>query len=446
MKTEFYLDYPTVLANRAQPVHFAIRFQVEALAQPRPKPAAFCLVLDRSGSMAGQPLAKAKEAAKVAVRNLRVGDFFALVVFDEDARVVIPLQEARDKPAFLRRIEQITEGGSTNLTGGWMLGRDELRKSPAETTRRLLLLSDGQLNQGIVDPGEVRQVVVAGLEQSAVRTACLGFGQHYNEDLMAALARATNGQFHDADSPEKFPAIFAAELEGLQKLCVQNLRLRLKGLEFCDGYVPLGEYPVVTLPDGRREFAIGDLVSEEERVVCFGVQVLALPCINGKPALSLEGEELLEVHALWDELQAEGIASRTLAQTVRIQATQDPAQVVANGEVVPWVTLQKAGAVMEETTRQLDQGNEAGAAEALNRAINELGRYGERSAEAVQILVEMKRKLEQGEWNLRERKSSHYRSASYRKMSSQQVWSAQESAPSFKKPRPDRDDKTGNQA
>ena len=64
--------------------------------------------------------------------------------------------------AFYEIIDRITEGGSTNLTGGWMLGRDELRKAEAGTTRRLLLLSDGHLNHGywvIPVPKRLRRLV-----------------------------------------------------------------------------------------------------------------------------------------------------------------------------------------------------------------------------------------------------------------------------------------------
>ena len=176
MKTEFLLDYSTILANQARPVHLAIRFQAEGALNPRPRPAAFCVVLDRSGSMEGPPLDHAKQAA----------------------------------------------------------------------------------NHGIVEPPAVRQVVVGGLEQDAVRTSCLGFGDNYNEDLMAELARATNGQFYDADSPETFPAIFASELDGRQRHAVQNLRVRVQALDLCGAYTLLGEYPALALPDGRMEFAIGD--------------------------------------------------------------------------------------------------------------------------------------------------------------------------------------------
>src|SRR5208337_1787834 len=139
MKTEFLLDYPTILANQARPVHFAIQFVADVVGASRPKPAAFCIVLDRSGSMQGSPLNHAKSAAKVAVRNLRPADHFGLAIFDQEARTVIPLQPAKNKQAFYDIIDQITPGGSTNLTGGWMLGRDELCNAGEGTSRRLLL-------------------------------------------------------------------------------------------------------------------------------------------------------------------------------------------------------------------------------------------------------------------------------------------------------------------
>ena len=410
MKIEFLLDYPTILANQARPVHFAIQFAAEAAGASRPKPAAFCIVLDRSGSMAGSPLTHAKAAAKVAVRNLRQTDQFSLAIFDQQARTVIPLQPAKNKHAFYNTIDQIAAGGSTNLTGGWMLGRDELCKAEAGTSRRLLLLSDGLLNYGIKEPDAVRKIVVDGLEHDGVRTSCLGFGDKYNEDLMADLAQATNGQFYDADSPETLPAIFATELEGLQNLCIQNLRVRIKGLDFCEKYSGLGAYPSISLPDGRTEFAIGDLVSEEERVICFGVQVFGLPLINGQPAFDLIGELLLEIEVLWDELSKEGVTSQTLTQLVRIKATQDPAKVVINRVVAPWVSLQKAGAAVIDATKLMDAGKIDEALAVLDKTVQEFQQYSENCEEAITVLLEMKKRV--GAWTARQRKEALL--ASYR--------------------------------
>ena len=95
--------------------------------------------------------------------------------------------------------------------------RDELKKAPSGTQRRLLLLSDGHLNKGIVDPVQVKRIVASGLERDTVRTSSLGFGDSYSEDVLRQLAKASGGNFHDADSPEKLPVIFKEELQGLQQ-------------------------------------------------------------------------------------------------------------------------------------------------------------------------------------------------------------------------------------
>lgn len=434
MKIQTQLDYEVILANQAAPVYFTIHFEAPDAGQTRPRPAAFCLVLDRSGSMAGQPLEKAKQAALLAVRNLRPADNFALVIFDDQAQVIIPFQPAVKKADFIRAILGIQSTGNTNLTGGWMLGRDEVKKSPAEASRRLLLLSDGLLNRGVIDPQAVRHVVAAGLGQDSVRTSCLGFGDNYNEDLMTTMAQVSGGQFYDADAPERLPAIFESELEGLQKLTVQNLRVRVRRLDFCDVLVPLGHYPAVERPEGWTEFFVGDLVSGESRVVCFQLGVLPLPWLEGRPVVSLEGERLLEVEILYDEISAAEIVSRTDARVVRIQATQNPEEVRRKAEVIPWVALQRAGQVMDDVTKLMDVGRLDEAVMALTQTIAALKSYGPEAAvgEAVQQLEKLLAPLASGEWSLRLRKASKYASHSYRRMSSSEHWSGGGAAPSFK--------------
>ena len=118
MKITANLDYQTILANQPAPIYFALRLEASAQSATRPMPAAFCLVLDRSGSMEGRPLQGAKEAAQVAIRNLRSNDLFGVVVFDDAARTLIPLQAATNKQPFLQAVSGIQTGGSTNLTGG----------------------------------------------------------------------------------------------------------------------------------------------------------------------------------------------------------------------------------------------------------------------------------------------------------------------------------------
>lgn len=437
MKIDCQLDYQTILENRAQPVHLVVRLGAEKVGTIRPDPVAFCLVLDRSGSMGGKPLEYALKACELVVKNLRTEDLFSLVVFDDEAQVSIPLQKVSSKSALIHTIRQIEQGGSTNLTAGWMLGRDELKKTPKGVRRRLLLLSDGQLNQGIVDPDQVGRIVGSGVEQDRVRTSCLGFGDGYNEVLLMALAKVSGGDFHDADTPEKLPVILKEELEGLQNISAQNVRLRFKRLPFCEQWGQLSDYPVVTLPDARAEVAVGDLVSEEDRVLVLLMEVLPLPLLNGKPVASLEGEALLEMEVLWDQIGEKEITSRTYEQTIRIQATQNPDDIKLNQEVVAWIAVQRAGKTVEDATKDAQSDKVEDAKKKLKEAISVLKGYKleEKTADGLKLLEQLLERLEAGGGlSVRQTKGSLYSANYYRKSSSRKSWtSAAACKPSFSK-------------
>src|SRR6202030_888566 len=126
MNIHLPLDYQTILRNKPRPVHLVAKLTAQKLeTYARPRSAAFAVVLDRSGSMSGQPLQLARESCAAVVRNLRRNDVFRLVVFDDSAQVVISLQKPTDRQGMMTAIAGITDTGSTNLMPGWLLGRDE---------------------------------------------------------------------------------------------------------------------------------------------------------------------------------------------------------------------------------------------------------------------------------------------------------------------------------
>lgn len=419
MKTECHLDYETVLCGRAEVVHLALVFKAEKQPSARQTQFAFGLVLDNSGSMAGKPLEYAKSAAAMVLKHLRDDDRFGLVVFSDSARTVVPLQVAKDKARLQALIADIHDEGSTNLTAGWMLGRDELAKTPAEIPRKLLLLTDGHLNQGIVEPAQVRQIVANGLEKERIRTACLGFGDGYNEDLLDELSKAAAGALHDAASPEKFPAIFRQELESLLALSAQNLRVRVRKLHYCSGLGLLSDYPVVALPEGGIEITVGDLVSEEQRVLVFALEVLPIPPLaDGQPAATIEGEALLEIELAYDEITESGITSKTEQRTIRLAAVQDPTDVRVNARVVEWVASQEVGRTISEAIAERDRGDIDAVRRRLKATKDKLERYG--CAESTGKAIENLNAFEEtsAEWGPRARKTSRAFSSRSRKTSS----------------------------
>jgi Ca-activated chloride channel family protein len=437
MKPKLLLDYDAILANSPAPVHFVLQFTAPAISEKKSDPLAFAIVLDKSGSMEGAPIANAKRAAQMVVRHLRKHDLFSLVVFDDNARAVVPLQQVANRQAVLKQIAGIEADGCTNLTGGWMLAHDGLKAAPAGALRRALLLSDGELNVGIVDPIQVCSIVTEGLTHDLVRTSTLGFGANYNEDLLAGIAQATNGAFHDANSADKLPGIFAEELGGLQRISVQNLRVRIKPLNFVERCACLGGFPSTTLPDGRQEFALGDLVSEEEAIAIFALDVMPIPLLApNRPAASLEGEALVELEILFDEISDEGVRSLTWQQTVRVRAVADLADLKLNEEVLPWISAQEAAKILEDAIALRDKGNAAEALKLIDDGIQRLRSFGNpaKTADGLQLLETFRPQITlQDAAYVSVRKRATYSSSSYRRMHSKQHWTAGEAmpAPSF---------------
>lgn len=443
MQIETHLEYDAILANPTDPVHLGLRFTAPNLEEKRSRPIAFSLVLDRSGSMQGPPLEHAKEAARMVVRNLRKDDLFSLTVFEDSALTLVPLGPVTDQRSTLAMIDRIDVGGCTNLTAGWMLGRDELKKAPTEISRRLLLLSDGLLNVGVTEPAQVSQVVTQGYEAHGIRTSTLGFGDGYDEDLLGLLATSTSGGFYDASSPERLPAIFTAELDGLQRLVVQNLRARLAPMMFCEHAFIYSQYPWKHLDPSLVEITVGDLVSGEERTLVFGLELSALPPgADGKPVVTLDQEELVKVEVAWDAFTSDGISSKTWTQTIRARREQDPNKVILNEEMVPWIATQQAAKIARDAIDAVDRGEIEEARQNLRRAVARLKAYpaSADTEDGLRLMRETLDRLEaENGMSARSRKLAYASSRDFSEMSTARYGSTaeiMENLPAYKRRRP----------
>ena len=433
---ETKIDYQKVLANRGNLVHLAIKATAPALAPKERKPVAFCICLDRSGSMQGVKFQHALKACTGIVQNLRSDDLFALTTFDDSAEVVLPLQKVRDKNQLIKVIGELHTRGCTNLSGGWSLARDELDKAEPGIPRRMLLLSDGLANRGVTDSSSLLSYAGCGLEQKEIRTSCLGFGDHYNEDLMTGMANASSGNFYDVDSPEKLPLVFEAELEGALRISIQNLRVRVRKEDFCDSWRDLADLNRVPLPDGRRELCVGDLVSEEERSFAISARVLPIPLgADGSQVASLEGEKLLSLEFVYDLVGEKELISRREDRLIRISATQNPDEVRIDESVLPIVTAQKTSRTVRKAIEELDRDQHHDALYRLEKMLAELEAFNrphlvEDSVKAIKSMIE---NIHRGWYGTRGRKSARYSSRSLGRRSSKEYWSGkEEERPSFK--------------
>ncbi|MFN7175096.1 MAG: vWA domain-containing protein, partial [Thermaurantiacus tibetensis] len=155
----------------------ALEVLVRAEAAPAPEGAGhrrrldLALVIDRSGSMAGQPLAEAKRLAAEMVARLDPRDRIAIVTYDDAVQVPVPSRPVGERASILAAIAGIEAGGSTALHAGWAAGAEEAARAVAEAdVARVLLLSDGCANHGLTDPDRIaahcREMAEAGVSTS----------------------------------------------------------------------------------------------------------------------------------------------------------------------------------------------------------------------------------------------------------------------------------------
>jgi Ca-activated chloride channel family protein len=193
------------------------------------------LVLDRSGSMNGQPMEEAKRCAAYIIDNLTEKDRVSLVIYDSEVSVMVPSTPVADKALFKRAIHEIYARGMTALFDGWEAGaRQGLVANDGDYLSRVLLLSDGCANQGLTDTAEIARHC-ADMASAGVSTSTYGLSHHFNEDLMVEMAKAGAGQSYYGESAEDLMDPFQEEFSLLSSLCARNLKLSLSaptGVQF----------------------------------------------------------------------------------------------------------------------------------------------------------------------------------------------------------------------
>ncbi|MBL9180573.1 MAG: VWA domain-containing protein [Verrucomicrobiaceae bacterium] len=196
-------------------------------AKPNRPPANVAIVLDRSGSMGGEKIQQAREAAVAAIERLGGDDIVSVIAFDTAVTTVVPATKLSSREEIIAAIRKIEVGGSTALFAGVSKGAEELRKfkSP-QMVSRIVLLSDGQANVGPQSADELgRYGLSLGKEGISVTTIGLGLG--YNEQLMAQLAQHSDGNHAFIKEPSELAAVFTEEFGDILSVVAQELKVKV---------------------------------------------------------------------------------------------------------------------------------------------------------------------------------------------------------------------------
>jgi len=223
--------------------------------------------------MAGDKLEAARRTAVAVAEALGPRDRLTVVAFAGDARLLLdarPMDQAGRRAA-VRAIGTLRAGGNTDLFAGWLLAAEHVAiamAAEAGAAHRLLVLSDGETNQGITDRAELAGHAGELLRRGIV-TSCVGIGDGYDEELLGAIAEAGGGRLHDAGAAHEIAEVVLGELGESRGALVERATLRLTVPASIRAEV-VGAWSQAVLP-GAIEVLVGTLLPDRPKRVVFRV-------------------------------------------------------------------------------------------------------------------------------------------------------------------------------
>jgi Ca-activated chloride channel family protein len=415
MKATIRLEHELLAVETEHEVNAMLELTAPSAANgvTRP-PLSLAVVIDRSGSMAGPKLEVAKDCAAFLIRRLASTDRLAVVAYDDGVQLAVPFG-ALDRQAALHAVAGIRAGGSTNLSGGWLLGLEQLRQAPGDGPTRILLLSDGRANVGIVDRDELARLA-GSAATNGVGTTTIGFGDGFDEELMTGMSDAGRGRGYYAATTEEAPGIFAEEFEGLLALVAQNVGVEIRPSGAVEMLGVLNDHPTVPVPGGVM-IQLGDAFADESRRVVF---TLGIPNLA-----SLGVAKVADLVVRYTTVGGHvGLHQVTVPIMVNAVSADEAASAGPDAEVVDEVLVLKAARAQEAAMRLADAGRFEDARTTLTDAAGELRRAAPASPRAADLLDQAERMemvqpmMAAGAYDATTRKQMHYERRSRARRSS----------------------------
>lgn len=317
------------------------------------------LVIDKSGSMSGDRIRQAKEAAACAVNQMNENDIVSIVVYDSDVSVLVPATKLTDKKSVLEKIDSINADGTTALYAGTEKGAEEVKKFfDKGRVNRVILLSDGMANVGPSEPSDLKRLgqKVGG---DGITVTTLGLGEGYNEDLMQQLAQAADGNHAFITSEKNLVEVFDEEFKTVTKVVASEASCKVT---FADGIRPIRVMNRDAKIEGQEvSFSWNQIYSGHERYVLLEVEV---------PAGS-DGEKRPLASATLSYANMKTNKTDNLSASVEIgySNSEDAVKASENEAVMKDYASQSVALARDEAIRLRDKGDVKGAKKVLFGAV-----------------------------------------------------------------------------
>ncbi|MFN6570475.1 VWA domain-containing protein [Dendronalium sp. ChiSLP03b] len=353
-------------------------------------PLNLCLILDKSGSMHGQPIQTVIQAVEQLLDRLQPGDRISVVAFAGSAEVIIPNQEIHNVESIKSQIKKkLNVGGGTVIAEGLQQGITELMKGTRGAVSQAFLLTDGHGESSLkiwkLEIGKDDNKRCLELAHKAAKINLtintLGFGNSWNQDLLEKIADAGGGTLAHIERPEQAVEQFSRLFKRIQSVGLTNAYLllslvpnvRLAELKPIAQVAPdTIELPVQKEAHGGFVVRLGDLM-DVERVVLANIYLGQLP--EGKQVIGH-----LQIRYADPAVNKEGLLSPMIPIYANVIQTYQPA---VDPQVQQSVLTLAKYRQTQLAEVKLQQGDRTGAATMLQTAAQTALQIGDTGAATV---------------------------------------------------------------
>ncbi|WP_013323250.1 vWA domain-containing protein [Gloeothece verrucosa] len=364
---------------------------ISAQGEPgRTLPLNLCLVLDHSGSMGGRPLETVKKAAIELVKQLNPEDRVSVIAFDHRAKVIVPNQGIEDLNTVIEQIKALRAAGGTAIDEGLKLGIKESALGKQERVSQIFLLTDGENEHG--DNERCLKLAQVASDYN-ITLNTLGFGNHWNQDVLEKIADSAGGSLSYIENPEKALEEFSRLFSRAQSIGLTNAHLIIDLLPQASlaQLKPIAQVEPETVEltvqsEGTRHTVrLGDLMVDQERVVLINLYINQL-----SPGIQTIGKA--QVRFDDPALSQTGILSETIPLNVEVQTVYQPEPNDQVRQSILALAKYRQTQIAEE---KLKQGDRIGAATLLQTAAKTALQLGDQGAAT--ILQSSATRLQMGE-------------------------------------------------
>ena len=260
-------------------------------------------VIDRSGSMHGRPLEIVKNTINEIIGKLDPTDYVSIISFDTAVEKHVPMIQLGHMgiQGIRQSVNEIEARGGTNIGLGYEEGLNEASKTPESVETRIIMLSDGHANSGVIEPSVFGKIATAATDH-LIKTSTIGIGTSYDEKILDQMAQGGSGNHFAAVDVEEAVTGLEDEIDGLLDRSLEEFQIEvflpdMEGLEI----TPLGYTRNVQKTKRGILVTYGEMASNETRGYAF---VLNLPKLEADKQIEISFKSIAKDARSGEKLRA----------------------------------------------------------------------------------------------------------------------------------------------